>query len=127
MRATPCCNSRTSRQQLSLFNQALDIYQRSGDKGDEASMLNNIGYALQVQGDLAAAEKKYGEALEIYRGIGAKGLAANTLANLGGLLQQQGNLVGAEKLYEEALEMHREVKNRSSEATVLNDMAEISA
>ena len=110
---------------VSLFNQALDIYQRSGDKGDEASMLNNIGYALQVQGDLAAAEKKYEEALEIYRGIGAKGLAANTLANMGGVLQQQRNLVGAEKLYEEALEMHREVKNRSSEATVLNDMAEI--
>jgi eukaryotic-like serine/threonine-protein kinase len=110
---------------LSLFNQALDIYQRSGDKGDEASMLNNIGYALQVQGGLAAAEKKYEEALEIYRAIGAKGLAANTLANMGGVLQQQRNLVGAEKLYEEALEMHREVKNRSSEATVLNDMAEI--
>ena len=110
---------------LSLYKQTLDIYQRSGDRGDEASALNNIGYVFQVQGDLAAAENKYREALDIYRAIGAKGLAANTLTNLGALLQQQGNLVGAEKLYEEALEIHREVNNKSSEATVLNNMAEV--
>jgi DNA-binding winged helix-turn-helix (wHTH) protein/tetratricopeptide (TPR) repeat protein len=110
---------------LRLYKTALDIYQQSGDKGDEASVLNNIGAAFQGQGDLAAAEKKYRNALEIYRAIGAKRLAADTLANLGARLQLQGNLDGAEKLYEQALDMYREVKNKSSEAIVLNNMAEI--
>ncbi|HEY5177168.1 MAG TPA: tetratricopeptide repeat protein [Terriglobales bacterium] len=110
---------------LRLYKQALDIYQQSGDKSDEASVLNNIGGVFLEQGDLAAAEKKYRDALEIYRGIGAKGLAANTLTNLGVFLQRQRNLDGAEQLYEQALDMHREVKNKSSEAIVLNNMAEV--
>ena len=75
---------------LSLYKQTLDIYQRSGDRGDEASALNNIGYVFQVQGDLAAAENKYREALDIYRAIGAKGLAANTLSEPGGSITAAG-------------------------------------
>jgi DNA-binding winged helix-turn-helix (wHTH) protein/tetratricopeptide (TPR) repeat protein len=110
---------------LRLYKQALDIYQQSGDKGDEASVLNNIGGVFLEQGDLAAAEKKYRDALAIYRAIGAKGLAANPLTNLGALLQRQGNLDGAEELYEQALDMYREVKNKGSEAIVLNNMAEV--
>jgi tetratricopeptide (TPR) repeat protein/DNA-binding winged helix-turn-helix (wHTH) protein/TolB-like protein len=110
---------------LRLYKQALDIYQQSGDKGDEASVLNNIGGVSLEQGDLAAAEKKYRDALAIYRAIGAKGLAANPLTNLGALLQRQGNLDGAEELYMQALDMYREVKNKGSEAIVLNNMAEV--
>ena len=90
---------------LLLYKQALTIYELSGDKGDEASALNNIGNVYLGEGDVAAAERKYRDALEIYRAIGAKGLAANTLSNLGALLQGQGNLDGAEKLYEQALDM----------------------
>jgi DNA-binding winged helix-turn-helix (wHTH) protein/tetratricopeptide (TPR) repeat protein len=110
---------------LNLYKQALQIYRQSGDKRDEASLLNNSGSALQGQGDLAAAEAKYKEALEICRSIGARGLAATALTNLGALLQKQGHLDGAEALYEQALEIHREVKNKNSEAIVLNNMAEV--
>jgi eukaryotic-like serine/threonine-protein kinase len=110
---------------LLLYQQALDIYRASGDKGDEASTLNNIGNAFQGQGDLGAAEKKYRDALEIYRAIGAKGLAANTLSNLGAMLQQQRNFDGAEKLYEQALDMLRDVNDKNNEAIVLTNMAEV--
>ncbi len=110
---------------LSLYKQALDIYQRSGDKGDEASVLNNIGDVFQGQGDLAAAESKYRDALATYQAIGAEGLAANTLSNLGAVLQRQGNLDAAERLYKQALDIHRETNNKSSEAIVLNNMAEV--
>ncbi len=110
---------------LLLYKQALDIYRASGDRGDEASALNNIGAAYQGQGDLAAAESKYRDAIEIYRAIGAKGLAANTLSNLGSQLQRERKLDSAEKLYEQALDMLREVKDRNNEAIVLNNMGEI--
>ncbi len=110
---------------LPLYKQALEIYQRSGDKAAEASTLNNIGDVFQGRGDLAAAETKYREAIGIYRAIGAKGLAATTLSNLGAQLQKQRNLDGAEKLYEQALDMLREVNDKGHEATVLNNMGEI--
>ncbi len=110
---------------LLLYKQALTIYELSGDKGDEASALNNIGNVYQEQGDLAAAEKKYRDALDIYRAIGAKGLAANTLSNLGALLQQQGKLDDAEHLYEQALDILRETNNKNNEAIVLNNIAEV--
>ncbi len=110
---------------LHLYNQAMEIYRASGDRGDQASTLNNIGAAFQGQGDLTAAESKYRDAIEIYNAIGAKGLAANTLSNLGAQLQGQRNLDGAEKLYEQSLDMLREVNDKSHEATVLINMGEI--
>ena len=108
-----------------LYKQALDIYRQSGDKGAEASTLNNLADAFQDQGDLTAAEKNYRDAREIYSRIGNKREAANTLANMGALLQKQGNLDGAQQLYEQALEIHRELNNKTSEAITLNNMADV--
>ena len=48
---------------IGLYKQALDIYRQSGDKGAEASTLNNLADAFQDQGDLTAAEKNYRDAL----------------------------------------------------------------
>jgi DNA-binding winged helix-turn-helix (wHTH) protein/tetratricopeptide (TPR) repeat protein len=110
---------------IGLYKQALDINRQSGDKGAEASTLNNLAIAFQNQGDLGAAEENYRDALGMYRRIGNKREAANTLSNLGVLLQGQGNLDGAEELYEEALQMHRELNNKGSEAITLNNVADV--
>jgi tetratricopeptide (TPR) repeat protein len=75
------------------------------DHPDTASIINNLGYLLQAQGDLAGARPYYERALAIREKVlGPDHRAtATSLNNLGGLLHVQGDLMGARPYYERSL------------------------
>ncbi len=84
---------------------ALDEKMLGPNHPDTATSLNNLGFALRVQGDFAGALSHYERALEIR--TKALGLdhpeTARSLNNLGYLLQEQGDLQGARLYFERAL------------------------
>jgi tetratricopeptide (TPR) repeat protein len=90
-----------------LSERALAIREKvlGPDHPDTASSLNNLGYLLQAQGDLAGALPYFERALAIREK--ALGLdhpdTARSLNNLGALLDSQGDLTGARPYYERAL------------------------
>jgi tetratricopeptide (TPR) repeat protein len=90
-----------------LSERALAIHEKAlgPDHPDTATSLNNLGYLLDSQGDLAGARPYYERALAIREK--AFGLdhpdTAPSLNNLGALLQAQGDLAGARPYHERAL------------------------
>jgi tetratricopeptide (TPR) repeat protein len=96
-----------------LWGQALAVAEKhfDTDHRDTALSLNNIGYLLQVQGDLAGARPYYERALSTrVKVLGADHPdTARSLSNLGNLLQVQGDPAGARPYYEHALAIHEKV------------------
>ena len=83
----------TWRKQRALFREALRL------KPDYAEAHNNLGIALQEQGQLAAAVAQYQEAIRL------KPDYAEAHNNLGNALQEQGQLAAAVTQYQEALRL----------------------
>ena len=90
-----------------LSERALAINEKAlgPDHPDTASSLNNLGYLLQAQGDLAGTRPHYERALAIReKALGPDHPdTARSLNNLGYLSQAQGDLAGARPYYERAL------------------------
>ena len=90
-----------------LFERALAIREKAlgPDYPDTAGSLNNLGYLLHAQGDLAGARPYYERALAIReKALGPDHPdTARSLNNLGDLLDSQGDFAAARPYYERAL------------------------
>jgi tetratricopeptide (TPR) repeat protein len=86
---------------------------RAAPRRDEraAGLCNELGYHLQMIGDLAGARPYYEQALAITRQVPGEQhpSTAISLNNLGSLLQAQGDLAGARPYFEQALAITRQV------------------
>ena len=89
--ATICWTQGKTQEMIQLLNQALAI------KPDDPDTLNNLGIALDEEGNVTAAIAAYEQALAI------KPDDPDTLANLGISLNRQGNVAGAVAAYGKAL------------------------
>jgi non-specific serine/threonine protein kinase/serine/threonine-protein kinase len=78
---------------------------------DTLLSINNMGFLLQAQGNLAEAEPYLREALEKRRRVLGEEHASTLISinNMGGLLLAQGRLQDAEPFYREALDKRRRV------------------
>jgi tetratricopeptide (TPR) repeat protein len=104
-------------------NKARGIYASVGDRGGEATVLNNLANNQYDQGDAAGAKAMYEQALAAYRHIGNKRGAAGALDNLANVLGDLGDPAGARRLSEEALKMYREVSDYTGIGETLNNIA----
>jgi tetratricopeptide (TPR) repeat protein len=95
-----------------LYAQAAPLYQRAltiSEKvlGTEhfhtATILNNLGLLLKMQGDFAGARPLFERALEMEKSLGSHPVMAMTLNNFASLLEAQGDLVRARPLLKRAL------------------------
>jgi tetratricopeptide (TPR) repeat protein len=95
------------------LERALTIREKAlgAEHPNTATILNNLGYLLQEQGDLAGARRNYEHALAIREKVlGAEHAdTATSLNNLGQFLQAQGDLAGARRYYERALTIQEKV------------------
>jgi tetratricopeptide (TPR) repeat protein len=92
------------------------------DHLETATSLNNIGYMLRAQGDLAGARPYYERALAIReKALGSDHLeTALSLNNLGALLRAQGDLAGARPYYERALAIREKALGSDHPDTALS-------
>jgi eukaryotic-like serine/threonine-protein kinase len=99
-----------------LYEQALAITRKVGDKRAIARELGNLGLIAAQEGDTASAEKIYAEALQDFGEAGDKHGMAVVTGNTGDLFHSEGRLGEALAEYRDALVLAREVGHKSSEA-----------
>lgn len=85
-------------------DRARNIYQDSGDLGDEAQVLHAAAEVPLDDGNLSQAKTLYEQALALARRTDDKRAIARELGNLGVIAAQEGDTISAEKTYAEALQ-----------------------
>lgn len=113
------------RDALGPFQEARDIYDRTGYRWGAAMAQAHIGLALYRNGDLDAAEGEMRKAVEISREIGnISGIAAG-LANLGLLYQSRGDPKRALSFLEQSKAQFAEIDDPVLEGRVLYSLANV--
>lgn len=108
-----------------LYEQALAIYRRTGDRRGEANALNNIGGVFESEGDFVGARRSYQQSLELRQLIDDRFAVGVSLNNLGDVFETIGDLASAERTYESALETFRAVNARENVANALGEIGGI--
>ncbi|AKG23306.1 CHAT domain-containing protein [Calothrix sp. 336/3] len=120
-------------QAISKWLEALELWRKVGDKKQQATTLNNIGFVYNSLGEKQEALKYYNQALPLYRAVGDRGGEANTLSNIGSVYDDLGEKQEALKFYNQALPLFRAVgaspeeglRQRRGEATTLNNIGNV--
>jgi predicted ATPase/class 3 adenylate cyclase len=103
-----------------LHEEALVLYQESGDMKGVAGALGGLGTIARQRGDLDTARSRHQDALDTWRRLGDAAGAAGALLDLGLTRQLEGDYAGAEPELLEGLDLFRQAGDRSGEAHALN-------
>jgi non-specific serine/threonine protein kinase len=109
-------------QATALYEEALALRRKFGDKQGIAQSLNNLGFVASTQGDNARAAALHADSLTLYRELGDKMGIAISLENLGLVAYMQGNYAQATDLHEESLALRRELGDKEGIAWSLNNL-----
>ncbi|HEX3531013.1 MAG TPA: CHAT domain-containing tetratricopeptide repeat protein [Thermoanaerobaculia bacterium] len=107
---------------LPCYREALALYHQLGETKDEATALNNLGFASFSLGEPQPAEESYRQALAIRRTIGDRAGEAQVLNNLAVLFRSLGEIDEALRAYGEAREILATLDDRRQEASTLNNL-----
>ena len=83
------------------YEESEALLRTSGDRGDMARLVHNLGYIALHEADTVRAESQFRESLVMFRQLGNRRGIAECLAALGGLKARQGrakwgaNMLGA--------------------------------
>jgi non-specific serine/threonine protein kinase len=90
-----------------LWNEALDLYRRVGDRLGVDRCLHNLGEVARIRGDYQQALARYEASLQVVRELGDQLGLSTVLLNLGATNRALGDLDRATALYREALASQR--------------------
>jgi tetratricopeptide (TPR) repeat protein len=108
-----------------MYDHALAVAQKIGDRDGQAVNLHDIAVVLHDQGELLQAKKTIEDSLAIDREIGDKVGITQNLNSLGNLASNLGDMPGAEKMFREGLAIAKDTGDRSEEALISNNLAGI--
>ncbi|MDM3858078.1 MAG: tetratricopeptide repeat protein [Aphanizomenon gracile PMC649.10] len=113
------------RQAIKKWEEARLLYRAVGDRGGEATTLNNIGLVYDDLGEKQKALDFYNQALPLRRAAGDRGGEATTLNNIGLVYSALGEKQKALDYYNQALPILKAVGDRGGEATTLNNIGRV--
>ncbi len=108
---------------IRLYEEALAIARKMGDRTREGRFLGNLGTAYLDLGRVEQAITFYEQSLEIFRQIGDRRREGVVIGNLGNAYYNLGQFERAIELYEEALAIAREVGDRAREGRYLGNLS----
>jgi tetratricopeptide (TPR) repeat protein len=108
-----------------LYEQALALARKTGDKRQMGRELGNLGLIEAQQGSATSAEKLDSESLQDFYDVGDKHGMSVVEGNLGDVFHLEGRLDRALAEYRDALLLAREVGHKSSEAIDLCVIGEV--
>ncbi len=112
--------------QASMFSQkALEMSQKTGDKEQKATSLNNLGQIYLIRGDFEKALDLFEQSLIIRREIGGKVGEGATLNSISQIYAARGDYNKALEFLEQSLKIRRETGDKSGEGTTLNNISGI--
>ncbi len=85
-------------QARAYYEESEALLRATGDHGDLARLVHNLGYVAQHQGDYGRAEAQFKESLAMFRKLGNRRGIAECLAGLASLGTEQGQPKRAVKL-----------------------------
>lgn len=113
------------RRALHKYEEALPLFHSAGDRGREATALNNIGVIYHNLNEQQNALQHYNQALPLYRvGADQRG-EATTLNNIGRAYDELGEKHNALDSYNQALLISRASGERVVEATTLGNIGAV--
>ncbi len=107
------------------LRQALQAFRATGDRRNEAMMLNNTGYLRRLQGLLDEAEQFHLQSLAIRQQIGDRMGVGRIHGMLTIVLTARGELARARASAQQALAIARETSDRLFEGTSLAQLGEV--
>ena len=104
------------------WEQALPLWQKVGNKEQEAVINLTLGRVYDLLGFKPKALEHYNQALTLYQALKDRAGEATTLNNIGSVYDALGEKQKALDFYQQALPLRRAVEDRSQEATTLNNI-----
>jgi tetratricopeptide (TPR) repeat protein len=108
-----------------LLNQALAIFQQTGNKQGEGAAFSNIGAIAIAKGDLRNAIIFLNKSLFIQQQIGDKSGEGRTLNSLAQIFKSQGNAEIALKYLEQSLDILNQSNDELGKGLILNNISQI--
>ncbi|WP_199247656.1 CHAT domain-containing tetratricopeptide repeat protein [[Phormidium] sp. ETS-05] len=108
---------------LKKFEQALPIYQASGNITQQAHTVAWIAYIYHQLGENQQALSYYNQALPLFRQINNQERQATALLNIGSVYSNLGDKQQALNYYNQAIPLYRQADDKEGEATTLNNIA----
>ncbi|MEG4391340.1 tetratricopeptide repeat protein [Microcoleus sp. BROC3] len=115
----------TKRGAIVKFEEALKLFRAVGDRGGEATTLNNIGLVYSELGEKQKALEYYSQSLPLFRAVGDRGGEATTLNNIGLVYSELGEKQKALEYYSQSLPLSRATDDRGGEARTLNNIGNV--
>lgn len=109
-------------QAIAVYNFAISIAEKLGDKLGIAQPLNNIGMTHKAQGNYAQALESFQGSLKIVTELGDKALLGSVLNNTGLVHSAQGNYVQALEDFQKSLALSEAVGNKAVIARTVNNL-----
>ncbi|MGD1936558.1 MAG: CHAT domain-containing protein [Cyanophyceae cyanobacterium] len=113
---------------LEAYNQVLALQgtgQGTGNRGDTAGALGNVGAVQAASGDLAKAADTYERELTLVRQAGNRQKEAASLADLGLVQAKRENYEGAIDFYLRALQANRPVGDLVQKSRILTRLGQV--
>ncbi len=104
---------------LAKFQEALPLWQRSGDRRSQGLTLNYIGTIQDGLGEKQNALNSFNRALLLFRALGDASVEAATLNNIGLVYDGMGQKKNALQFYTQALSTARKAGDKRTEAASL--------
>jgi tetratricopeptide (TPR) repeat protein len=114
-----------SKTALKLHAEAIEIFEKEGQKQNVAVALHQLGMIHQDQGNYEEAVKLYQQSLKIAEELGDKSGIAKSLHQLGMIHQDQSNYDEAVKLYQDSLKINEELGDKTGIASSLHNLGTI--
>ena|ERR1035437_8618304 len=97
---------------LAACGQALPMFRALGDRGGEATTLNNLGQLYATLGEQQKALEYFQQVLPILRALGDRRSEATILTNIGAIYSSLGEKQKGLQYYQQALPILRAVGDR---------------
>lgn len=113
---------------IAKFNQALTLYQTSGDRREEAATLYWLGYCHQFQFEIEKAIGYYSQSLSLYQTLNEaedKKEQGKILPILAYLHRQTGSYSHAASFLNQSLALRRAINDRTGEIDTLNNLGDL--
>ena len=107
------------------MEEALPIFQQSGDKRGIATAFNELGLIASCQGKHADARRLLEQSLAIKRELGDEWLMANSIENLGLIAGYQNDYLSAYALHQESLAIYRALDEKCGMAIASGNLGHV--
>lgn len=110
---------------MTAYEEALQTYQRLGDRVQVGNAYNDMSEALQDIGDLAAARKAAEQGLAIFEEIGNVDGQALVLNEIAIIMRHAGDFPGAMKTLEKSYALKKEIGDKSGMIAARGNLANV--